>query len=97
MNYEPPSPEDLERLKNELGKSSGEMAELFGLASGRQWRRYLSTDPNHKRDMGIHMLFFAIAQLVLTPEDFERILDRVRKVGAKVDLSADGEEQQSRD
>jgi hypothetical protein len=92
MNYEPPIPEDLERLKDELGKSSGEMAELFGLASGRQWRRYLSTDENNKRDMGMHMLFFAMARLVLPPEDIERVLDRMRKVGAVVDLSADGEE-----
>jgi hypothetical protein len=97
MNYEPPLPEDLERLKNELGKSSGEMAALFGLASGRQWRRYLSTDKANKRDMGLHMLFFAMARLVLTPEDFERVLARVRKVGASVDLSAAGEEQQSQD
>lgn len=97
MNYEPPAPEDLERLKNELGKSSGEMAELFGLASGRQWRRYLSTDASNKRDMGMHMLFFAIARLVLKPEDFERVLTRMRKVGASVDLSAAGEEGQSLD
>ena len=97
MNYEPPAPEDLERLKNELGKSSGEMAELFGLANGRQWRRYLSTEKSNKRDMGMHMLFFAIARLVLKPEDFERVLARMRKVGVTVDLSATGEDLQSRD
>jgi hypothetical protein len=97
MNYEPPAPEDLERLKNELGKSSGEMAELFGLANGRQWRRYLSTDENNKRDMGLHMLFFAMARLVLTPEDIERVLARMRTVGAMVELSADGEEESSQD
>ena len=96
MNYEPPRPEDLERLKNELGKSSGEMADLFGLASGKQWRRYLSANENNKRDMGMHMLFFAMARLVLPPEDIERILDRMRKVGAKVDLLATaGEEQET--
>jgi hypothetical protein len=97
MNYEPPIPEDLERLKDELGKSSGEMAELFGLASGRQWRRYLSTDENNRRDMGMHMLFFAMARLVLPPEDIERVLKRMRKVGASVDLSATGEEEPSQD
>jgi hypothetical protein len=97
MNYEPPIPEDLERLKDELGKSSGEMAELFGLASGRQWRRYLSTDKSNKRDMGMHMLFFAMARLVLPPEDIERVLKRMRKVGASVDLSATGEEEPSQD
>ncbi|WP_036023303.1 hypothetical protein [Paraburkholderia dilworthii] len=96
MNYKPPIPEDLERLKNDLGKSSGEMAELFGLASGRQWRRYLSTDASNKRDMGMHMLFFAIARLELPPEDIERVLDRMRKVGASVDLSeTTGEEDSS--
>jgi len=96
MTYKPPRPEDLERLKNELGKSSGEMAELFGLASGKQWRRYLSTNENNKRDMGMHMLFFAMARLVLPPEDIERVLERMRKVGVTVDLSeTTGEEQET--
>ncbi|MBB5414121.1 XRE family transcriptional regulator [Paraburkholderia atlantica] len=92
MIYEPPVPDQLEQLKNELGKSSGEMAKLFGLANGRQWRRYLSTDENNRRDMGMHMLFFAAAQLELSTEDIERIFARMRKIGARVDRSEEAEE-----
>lgn len=90
MHYKPPTPEDLERLKIELGKSSGEMAELFGVATGRQWRRYLSTDANNSREMSPHMLFFAMARLELSAEAIERILARMRQAGATIDLSASG-------
>ncbi|KVM66036.1 hypothetical protein WJ61_30695 [Burkholderia ubonensis] len=84
--YSPPSPEDLERLKEQLGKSSGDMADLFSLANGRQWRRYLSTDPNNRRDMGMHMLFFAMARLELDPKTLDRVLNRMREVGATIEL-----------
>ncbi|MDR8077631.1 XRE family transcriptional regulator [Burkholderia cenocepacia] len=87
--YAPPSPEDLERLKEQLGMSSGEMAELFSLANGRQWRRYLSEDPNNRRDMGMHMLFFAMARLELDTETFDRILNRMREVGATIELDSE--------
>nr|WP_186172953.1 XRE family transcriptional regulator [Burkholderia gladioli] len=87
--YVPPSPEDLERLKEQLGKSSGDMAELFSLANGRQWRRYLSTDPNNSRDMGMHMLFFAMARLELDPETLERVLNRMREAGATIELDSE--------
>ncbi|QBQ98482.1 XRE family transcriptional regulator [Paraburkholderia pallida] len=84
--YTPPTAEDLERTKTELGKSSGEMAELFGLANGRQWRRYLSEDPNNSRGMSMHMLFFAMARLELDPETLERVLNRMRAAGAEIEL-----------
>ena len=93
MHYTPPTPAELEQLKTDLGLSSGEMAELFGLASGRQWRRYLSTDPSNRRDMGMHMLFFAMARTELDADTIARVLDRMRKVGAKIDLAQDGEPQ----
>lgn len=96
MRYTPPPPEDLERLKEQLGYSSTQMAELFGIATGRQWRRYTSqsTDPQNRRDMGMHMLFYAMARLELDEATIERVLDRMRQTGAHVDLSApDGEQQ----
>ncbi|CAJ0707263.1 hypothetical protein R11007_05072 [Ralstonia holmesii] len=93
MQYKPPTPVELERFKVELGKSSGEMADLFGLANGRQWRRYLSEDPANRRDMGMHMLFFAIARLELDDKAIERVLQRMRQVGAVIDLAQDGEPQ----
>ncbi|MEX3914904.1 XRE family transcriptional regulator [Paraburkholderia sp. BR10872] len=94
MRYEPPSAEALDRLKNELGKTSSEMAKLFGLSTGRAWRRYSSDVEGNHRDMGMHMLFFAMARLELGEESVERVLERMRKVGASVDLSADGGEQE---
>lgn len=95
MHYEAPTPDQLERLKDGLGKSSGEMADLFGLAGGRQWRRYtsLANDPKNKRDMGMHMLFFAIARLQLSAEAIESVLAAMRQAGATIDLSPDGEPQ----
>ncbi|MEO1354507.1 MAG: XRE family transcriptional regulator [Pseudomonadota bacterium] len=88
MHYTPPTPAELEQLKADLDKSSGEMAELFGLANGRQWRRYLSEDPANRRDMGMHMLFFAMARLELDETTIERVLNRMRKVGAAIDLGS---------
>jgi hypothetical protein len=92
MKYEPPSVEDLLRLKAELGLSSTQMAELFGISTGRQWRKYTSS--TDRRDMGMHMLFFAMARLELDEATIERVLDRMRQMGAHVDLSAPAGEQQ---
>jgi hypothetical protein len=89
MHYKAPTADDVERLKKELGKDGSEMAELFGVAGNRAFRRYTSKsdDPKNKRELGMHMLFFAMARLVLPPEDIERVLARMRKAGATVDLS----------
>ena len=91
MHFTPPTPEDLERLKQELGYSSTQMAELFGVSNGRQWRKYTSN--TDRRDMGLHMLFFAMARLELDAETIERVLDRMRHAGASVNLDPDGEPQ----
>ncbi len=82
--YIAPTPEELLQLKSDLGKSSTEMAELFGVATGRQWRKYTSS--TDQRDMGLHMLFFAMARLELDTETIERVLARMRAVGATIDL-----------
>lgn len=89
MKYTPPTPDDLAKLKERLGYSSTQMAELFGVATGRQWRRYTSRpdEPSNHRDMGLQMLFFAMARLELDPQTLERVLDRMRQCGASVDLS----------
>ncbi|MGK2829259.1 XRE family transcriptional regulator [Ralstonia pseudosolanacearum] len=86
MHYAPPTPEQLEALKQQLGLSSEQMAALFGLATGRQWRRYLSADPNNRREMGAHMLFFAMARLELDEKAINRVLKRMRQIGAVIDL-----------
>lgn len=87
--YTPPSPEDMERLKQALGKSSTEMAELFGISTGRQWRKYMAADANNSRDMGMHMLFFAMARLELDAATIERILNRMRAAGATIELDSE--------
>jgi hypothetical protein len=91
MQYEPPKPEDLERLKHELQLSSSQMADLFGVQGGRQWRKY--TGGETPREISPHILFFAMARLELDAESIERVLARMRKAGAQIDLEAAGEPQ----
>ncbi|WP_322789921.1 hypothetical protein [Cupriavidus gilardii] len=60
------------------------MAELFGISEGRQWRKYTGGD----RDISLQMLFFGLARLELDEATIERIFDRMRKVGAIVDVES---------
>lgn len=92
MRYIPPTPQDLERLKQELKLSSAQMAELFGVQGGRQWRKY--TGGETPREISPHILFFAMARLELDDASIERVLDRMRQAGAHVDLSAPAGEQE---
>lgn len=86
MRYTAPTTADLLRLKDDLGLSSAQMADLFGLAGGNQWRKYTGgADP---REMGAPMLFYACARLALEPGQIERVLDRMRAIGAEVALDA---------
>ncbi|SAK61462.1 hypothetical protein AWB75_02627 [Caballeronia catudaia] len=86
MKYTPPAPEDLERLKQGLNLSSAQMADLFGVAGGRQWRKY--TGGTEPREMSPHILFFAMARLELDAETIERILNRMRAAGATIELDS---------
>lgn len=84
MDYTPPTAADLRRLKDELQLTGEQMAELFGLAGGQQWRKYTGgADP---REMGLPMLFLGAARLVLDEKDIERVLARIRVIGADVKL-----------
>ncbi|WP_366520235.1 XRE family transcriptional regulator [Robbsia andropogonis] len=60
------------------------MANLFGVQSGRQWRKY--TGGETPREISPHILFFAMARLELDTDTLNRILDRMRAVGATIDL-----------
>ncbi|SCU74132.1 conserved hypothetical protein [Cupriavidus necator] len=82
MLYSPPSPESLAKLKAELGLSSAQMAQLFGVSDGRQWRKYTGGE----REMSAQILFFALAQLELDKKTIERVLTRMRKLGAVIEL-----------
>ncbi|MGH1510376.1 hypothetical protein [Ralstonia solanacearum] len=85
MRYTPPTPQDFQRLKNELGRTGEQMADLFGVASGQQWRKY--TGGVEPREMAPQMLFFGAARLVLTEEEIERVLARMQAIGATIDLT----------
>lgn len=91
MRYIPPLPENLQTLKRELGKTGNEMADLFGVAGNPQWRNY--TGGHQPRDMSPQILFFGVAQLVLSHEELNKVLNRMRELGAEIDLDApDGRE-----
>jgi hypothetical protein len=87
MRYAPPKPEDFQRLKDSLGKTGNEMAELFGVAGGQQWRKY--TGGIQPREMSPQILFFGAARLALSDEEFDRVLARMRDIGADIDLTGE--------
>ncbi|WP_328586146.1 hypothetical protein [Chitinasiproducens palmae] len=71
-------------MKDELGFTGEQMADLFGVAGGQQWRKY--TGGATPREMSPHMLFFGAARLVLTDEQLASVVQRMRQAGAEVDL-----------
>jgi len=81
LNYSPPSIDGLAQLKDQLGYTGAQMADLFALGGSHQWRKY--TGGQKPRAMNPQMLFYACAQLELTAEDLERIHARMRAVGAQ--------------
>lgn len=87
MRYTSPSPSDLQRLKNELDRTGEEMAALFGVAGGQQWRKY--TGGAQPREISPQMLFFGAARLALSDDELQRVLDRMREIGAEIDLTAE--------
>ncbi|AOJ67233.1 hypothetical protein WJ32_29095 [Burkholderia ubonensis] len=82
MRYSPPSAADLRKLKDSLDKTSEEMAELFALAGGQQWRKY--TGGESPRVMGEDRLFYAAARLALTDDEIQRVYSKMREIGADI-------------
>jgi urease accessory protein UreE len=95
IKYSHPSTKDLADLKAELGWTGKQMADLAWLAGDQHWRKY--TNPNNPRPMSAQMLFTMMAQLELDQVTIERILERMRRHGAHIDLVPAGEQQQSSD
>lgn len=91
MQYTPPTTKDLADLKHELGMTGKQLAELFGIAGDHQWRKY--TGGNAPRPMAPQMLFFAMARLELDDAAIERVLQRMRRVGATIDLTGEPDSQ----
>lgn len=96
MRYTAPTPEDIESLKKELGMDGNQMADLFAVADRRAFRRYTSrsTIDKNRREISAYMLFFAMARLELDQETLDRILARMRKAGAAIDLDSTGDSSQ---
>lgn len=82
FEYTPPSTEDLQRLKDDLGYTGEEMAVLAGIAGSNQWRKY--TGGAEPREVSLQMLFFIAARLELDPDAFEAVLQRMNAIGARV-------------
>ncbi len=81
-DYVPPSPEELNKLKEELGYTGTQMADLAGVASNSQWRKY--TGGESPRAISPHILFFMAAQLVLNEDDLAHVVEKMKKIGANV-------------
>ncbi len=84
--YCAPSPQDLQRLKDELGYSGSEMAELASVSGGQQWRKY--TGGSEPRELNMHVLFFMAARLALDPDQLQAIANKMQDIGAQVDTDA---------
>lgn len=83
-HYTPPTPAELARLKDDLGYTSNQMAQLAGLAQGGQWRKYTGTLT--PRPIGQHMHFYLAALLTLSPDQIEAIFSCMRKHGAELEV-----------
>ncbi|KMK25720.1 hypothetical protein [Pluralibacter gergoviae] len=81
-DYTPPSPEDLEKLKERLGFTGNQMADLAGVSSNSQWRKY--TGGAEPRAMSPHILFFMAAQLALDESELTRVLAKMKEIGASL-------------
>ena len=91
IHYKHPPAQSLADLKNTLGRTGKQMADLCWLAGDQHWRKY--TNPREPRPMSAQMLFTMMAQLELDGAALERIYERMRQAGAEFQPVADGEQQ----
>lgn len=82
-DYTPPTPDDLNQLKEQLGYTGNQMADLAGVASNSQWRKY--TGGESPRAMSPHILFFMAAQLALSDKELTAVINKMREIGARID------------
>ena len=85
LEYTPPNAEDLAGLKERLGYTGADMAELASVAGGSQWRKY--TGGEARRDINLHIAFFVAARLALTTEQLRAVCDEMARFGAHVDAA----------
>ncbi|EEK2576309.1 helix-turn-helix transcriptional regulator [Salmonella enterica subsp. enterica serovar Montevideo] len=82
-NYSPPTSENLQTLKDELGYSGAQMADLAGVSGNSQWRKY--TGKTTQRDMSSHILFYIAAQLALSDDELLRVVRKMQEIGAQTE------------
>lgn len=90
-DYVPPTPEELNKLKDQLGFTGNQMAELAGVASNSQWRKY--TGGESPRAMSPHILFYMAAQLALNDDELTHVLAKMQEIGATVSVHLPQESQ----
>lgn len=83
MEYTPPSHLDLQRLKDDLGYTGKQMAELACVGE-QHWRKY--TGGASPKPMPYPNLFHIAAQLELSPNELERVYARMRTIGGQFDF-----------
>jgi len=81
MPYIPPAPQDLQRLKNELGATGKQMSKL-ACVSEQHWRRY--TGGAQPRLIPYSNLFHLAAQLELDGAALAKVFKRMREIGADI-------------
>ncbi|ALM85055.1 helix-turn-helix transcriptional regulator [Bordetella sp. N] len=81
MAYIPPTPEDLQVLKDELGYTGKQMAALACVGE-QHWLKY--TGGATPRSLEFSNLFHMAAVLELSEDDLERIHQRMRAIGASL-------------
>ncbi|WP_454871803.1 hypothetical protein [Paraburkholderia xenovorans] len=93
MHYKAPPTQGLRLLKEQLSFTNAQMARMFGIATGRQFHKYLSDED--KREMGFHVLMYGMTNLQLMRgpiANIEQLHALGRELGAVIE-SADGEPQ----
>ncbi|MBD1589767.1 XRE family transcriptional regulator [Pseudomonas typographi] len=83
-SYTPPSTNSLTSFKRELDMTGNQMADLAGLADGRQWRKY--TGGATPRELSAQMLFMLAARLTLSDAELEAVYAKMREIGAEIEL-----------
>ncbi|WP_454825895.1 hypothetical protein [Paraburkholderia xenovorans] len=89
MHYKAPPTQALRLLKEQLSFTNAQMARMFGIATGRQFHKYLSDED--KREMGFHVLMYGMTnlQLMYGPiTSVEQLHTRGREIGAVIELDA---------
>ncbi|MES9987059.1 MAG: helix-turn-helix transcriptional regulator [Candidatus Thiodiazotropha endolucinida] len=84
MKYTPPTTDDLQVIRKDLGLTQSEMAEFIHVAGGQQWRKY--TGGKNPRHMSFHMLFFLAAKLTMDRDELDRVYKKMVELGATIEI-----------